>query len=450
HDESRQRHHHHADRGVDDAGGAARDEDRRAPDGQGPEAVDDPLVEVVAQPRGHDERRERHGLRHDPRQQPLAVVDLAGHGDGAAEDKGEEQDEHYRLDGDVGEVLGLAPDVEEVAAHQRRDLSAERRSVRSLRDLETLVSGLHGGLACGGAHPWGSSVVVSSSGSPECSALRPVRDRNTSSRLGRWSPMSSSSMPASVNAAAIPASAETPSDGAVIRRASRSTWRSAIRAARMSTARSTSSGRETVTTRLAAPERSLSSSGVPSAMTPPWSITITRSANWSASSRYCVVSSSVVPSRTRSRSTSQSSLRERGSSPVVGSSRNSTGGAATRLAARSSRRRMPPEYVLAGRVAASASENFSSSSSARARTCLAGSPYRSPMRRRFSRPVSSSSTVADWAVSPIERRTAAGSRSTSWPATRAVPEVGGLRVVIIRTTVVLPAPLGPSRPSTVP
>src|SRR4029453_13201011 len=36
------------------------------------------------------------------------------------------------------------------------------------------------------------------------------------------------------------------------------------------------------------------------------------------------------------------------------------------------------------------------------------------------------------------------------PATRAVPLVGCVSVVIIRTVVVLPAPLGPSRPSTVP
>ena len=58
--------------------------------------------------------------------------------------------------------------------------------------------------------------------------------------------------------------------------------------------------------------------------------------------------------------------------------------------------------------------------------------------------------MAVWPVSPIERRTASGSLSTSWPATRAVPLVGRLRVVIIRTVVVLPAPLGPRRPSTVP
>ena len=72
------------------------------------------------------------------------------------------------------------------------------------------------------------------------------------------------------------------------------------------------------------------------------------------------------------------------------------------------------------------------------------------MRRRFSRPVSSSSTVAAWPVRPMLRRTAAGSARMSWPATRPVPAVGRVSVVIIRTVVVLPAPLGPSRPSTEP
>jgi len=79
------------------------------------------------------------------------------------------------------------------------------------------------------------------------------------------------------------------------------------------------------------------------AMTWPWSITAMWPARWSASSMYWVVSSSVVPSATSSRITAHSPLRLRGSRPVVGSSRNSTGGWPTRLAARSRRRRMPPE-----------------------------------------------------------------------------------------------------------
>src|SRR3712207_4826203 len=48
-----------------------------------------------------------------------------------------------------------------------------------------------------------------------------------------------------------------------------------------------------------------------------------------------------------------------------------------------------------------------------------------------------------------ERRSTAW-RTTSRPATRALPASGTRSVVRMRTVVVLPAPLGPSRPSTVP
>ena len=75
---------------------------------------------------------------------------------------------------------------------------------------------------------------------------------------------------------------------------------------------------------------------------PAGSMTVISSASASASSRYCVVSSTVAPSRTRPRTTSQTSSRLAGSRPVVGSSRKTTDGRPTRLAARSSRRRIPP------------------------------------------------------------------------------------------------------------
>jgi hypothetical protein len=78
-------------------------------------------------------------------------------------------------------------------------------------------------------------------------------------------------------------------------------------------------------------------------MTRPRSITAMPSASWSASSRYWVQSRIVVPSATSARAISQTWLRERGSSPVVGSSRNISRGVTTMLAAMSSRRRMPPE-----------------------------------------------------------------------------------------------------------
>src|SRR5690606_36134633 len=60
------------------------------------------------------------------------------------------------------------------------------------------------------------------------------------------------------------------------------------------------------------------------------------------------------------------------------------------------------------------------------------------------------STDVSWPVTPITRRTAAGSVATAYPATRARPEVGRRRVARTDTVVVFPAPFGPSRASTWP
>src|ERR1017187_8354160 len=89
--------------------------------------------------------------------------------------------------------------------------------------------------------------------------------------------------------------------------------------------------------------RALSCSGLPSATRAPWSSTATRSASWSASSRYCVVNRIVTPSAARPRMICHMVWRPRGSSPVVGSSRKTIRGAPTRVMARSRRRRIPPE-----------------------------------------------------------------------------------------------------------
>src|SRR5580704_16393472 len=62
---------------------------------------------------------------------------------------------------------------------------------------------------------------------------------------------------------------------------------------------------------------------------------------------------------------------------------------------------------------------------------------------RFSLPVIISSTAADWPARPIMRRTAIGSRTTSWPPTSSDPRSGWSSVATMRTNVVLPAPLGP-------
>ena len=77
-------------------------------------------------------------------------------------------------------------------------------------------------------------------------------------------------------------------------------------------------------------------------------------------------------------------------------------------------------------------------------------PSRRPTIHRFSWPVSFSSTAAYWPVRPMTERTSSAWRTTSSPATEAVPPSGCSRVASTRTVVVLPAPFGPSRPSTVP
>ncbi len=213
---------------------------------------------------------------------------------------------------------------------------------------------------------------------------------------------------------------------------------------------SLSSEESSVTSRRSPPTRSFNTSDVPSAMTRPWSITAIVSARRSASSRYCVVRRTVVPSSTRFSMTSHRLRRLRGSRPVVGSSRNRTGGLATSAAARSRRRRMPPEYVLTGRSAASTRSKLSSSSRPRARAVLRSAPYRRPTMVRFSRPVRFSSTAAYCPARPIFSRSSVAWLTTSRPTTEAVPASGFNRVVSTRTNVVLPAPFGPSRPSTVP
>ena len=176
--------------------------------------------------------------------------------------------------------------------------------------------------------------------------------------------------------------------------------------------------------------------------------TAIRSARCSASSRCCVVSSTVVPPSASSRTVLQTSLRDCGSSPVVGSSRKSTGGSPMRLIAMSRRRRMPPEYVAARRSPASSRSKRASSPSAIPRG--SGRRRSRATSTRFSRPVRTSSTAANCPVRLIDPRTSAAWLATSYPWTVAVPPSACSSVDRIRTMVVLPAPLEPSRARTVP
>ena len=191
----------------------------------------------------------------------------------------------------------------------------------------------------------------------------------------------------------------------------------------------------------------LSSSGVPSATLRPRSMTAIRSASWSASSRYCVVSSTVQPSATSSRMVSHIWPRVRGSRPVVGSSRKISGGRVIRLAARSSRRRMPPENCAIGLSAASSRPNCSSSS-------LGG--RRAPARRQALQAAEQPQVLASRSGSRRPRRTARSRRPAGAPragrgrrrrrrSRRGPPSIGS-SVASIFSIVVLPAPFGPSTP----
>ena len=133
---------------------------------------------------------------------------------------------------------------------------------------------------------------------------------------------------------------------------------------------------------------------------------------------------------------------------MVGSSRKITGGFPIRLIAMSRRRRIPPEYVATLRLAASVSWKRASRSSA---TWPASFTRRSrAIRIRFSRPVRISSTAANCPVRLMDSRTFAGCVATSKPATVAVPASALSSVDRIFTTVVLPAPLEPSRAKMLP
>ncbi len=206
------------------------------------------------------------------------------------------------------------------------------------------------------------------------------------------------------------------------------------------------------TTRVWPPVLAFSSAGVPRRDHRPRSMTAIWSASSSASSRYWVVSRTVAPPATTPRIVSHTWPRARGSRPVVGSSRKSTCGSPTRLAARSSRAPHAAGVGLAPparprrpvRTAPSSSPGPAPRAAARLK------PSSRPIIIRFSVPVSSSSTEANWPVSAISWRTCTASVSTSYPQILACPASGFSRVASTRTAVVLPAPFGPSRARTLP
>ena len=146
------------------------------------------------------------------------------------------------------------------------------------------------------------------------------------------------------------------------------------------------------------------------------------------------------------RSMSQTLVRDTGSSPVVGSSRKKIRGSWTSARAISTRRRIPPESCFTGLSAHSVSSTAASSSPMSFRRRSEGTPYSLAKIVRFSRGESSRSLVIACGITPIARRTSSGCATTSAPAITAVPDVGMMSVVSIRSSVDLPAPFGPRSP----
>ena len=258
-DQAGQRHHHDADAGVDQAGDAAPDQDRGRVDRQRPHPVDDALVDVGGEADRDDERRERDRLAHDPGQQPLAVAAVdARDRDRAAEDEREQQHEHHRLDGDVQQHLGHPLDVDQVAPDDRQRLARAGAVAPDLRALD--ARGRRGRGAPRRSRVQLRWIVVGSASS----ARWPVRCRNTSSRLGRLQPEVVELDAAAVEDAGDPGHVAEPVGrggelpGALVDVDLGDAARAA--AARRG---GRSSACETVTTSAAAPDWSLSWSGVP-------------------------------------------------------------------------------------------------------------------------------------------------------------------------------------------
>jgi predicted ATPase/DNA-binding SARP family transcriptional activator len=292
-------------------------ERRPAGDRQAAEPVEDPAGDVLVQHQPGAQGGEHHGHHEQARQLVLQVRVRAAMGDGPAEHVGEQHQEHDRLQAEPDHVLHVGPDLQHAAPgeregvpqpDQRPDPAGWRRNGRS---------------RAGWCRDRGHRLLSSISRAPDSSSARcPVRAKNTSSRLALRSVNSASSMPLSSSsrttrgssALSVTAADTAPARASVATSAPATASSSAAASARRP-------GSDGATMSTWPPVLVLSSSGVPVAITSPRSMTTMSWASWSASSRYWVVSRTVTPSATRPRIMAHTSVRLRGSSPVVGSSR---------------------------------------------------------------------------------------------------------------------------------
>ena len=135
-----------------------------------------------------------------------------------------------------------------------------------------------------------------------------------------------------------------------------------------------------------------------------------------------------------------------GSRLARGSSSNSSSGSCRTARATATRCTMPRESVRSG----SRQRFFRRTSSSSSSTRSAATPCRRAWKRRFSRALRSRYRSGSCASSPILPRTAHASSGSEEPSTRTLPACGRSSVASTRSSVLLPAPLGPNTTSDCP
>ncbi len=169
----------------------------------------------------------------------------------------------------------------------------------------------------------------------------------------------------------------------------------------------------------------------------------------------CSTSRTAIPSEARLTRILPRAVVSSWLSPALGSSRRRTDGVVAMARASSTRRARP-----VGRESVGSSAMSSRPTWARRRSVTADGVVPVGRRRRwvsaaiwtFSRAVRVSKSSRRWKVRAMPRRarTWGDERVMSVPSKRTRPRVGGWRPVMTLKRVVLPAPLGPMRPWTVP
>ena len=264
-----------------------------------------------------------------PGDQVVDIGDAARHADGAAEHVAEEQHEDDRLDRREDEQLRHAPVGDEVAAGdaQRVAHGARRPAAQALRGPPAGGDGDGGVLMPPSFRPAGRAPhSASSSSQAACLPVERQEDivqaRLAHGQRGRREALGVQ------RAQHVRPAAPAPSWRPATRCCPRVRDDPPLRPASSACARRPASSLGMPISMTVLPSRAFNAVAVSLATTWPWSITAMRSASWSASSRYCVVSSTVEPSATSSRMTAHNSWRLWMSRPVVGSSRKRIGGRA--------------------------------------------------------------------------------------------------------------------------